>query len=188
MDQDDPEKRVADLERQLGEQHVSDLPPAQPPQPQPANAAPETGNGSRMAARTSSLATGVWMGIFLVAFGVGGLAYVAYYSYGYWVGTPATATVDHCESGGLLGGWGQGSSTYCNGTWSVGGQSQNGPIRPPFWSGESYKGPGSSLDVHASDSTAYRLGKYLYVWIVGPILVVWGSANLWRKWRGRNRG
>jgi hypothetical protein len=31
--------------------------------------------------------------MFLVAFGVGGLAYAAYYSYGYWVGTPTTATV-----------------------------------------------------------------------------------------------
>ncbi len=57
----------------------------------------------------------------LVALGVSMLAYAAYYSYGYWVGTPTTATVDHCERGGLLPWWSQGDpSVYCNGTWSVG--------------------------------------------------------------------
>ena len=199
MDQDDPEKRVADLKRPHGKQRRSDLQPTQLQEPQPANAAPEAGSGSRKSAGFRSLLTGMSTGILLVAFGVGALAYAAYYSYGYWVGTPTTATVDHCErSGGLLSGlkqdwirrFDEDPNIYCTGTWSFGGQSQSGPIRPPFSSndGDSYELPHSSLNVHVSNGSAYWRSKALYLWILGPILFVWGSVNLWRKSRERARG
>src|SRR6516225_7370218 len=175
MDSDDPEKRIADLEyRSAGQTHGADLPPPQPPQP--ANAAPEEPSGSRKPAR-KSLRTGMWWGIFLVAFGVAGLAYAGYFSFEYWLGTPTTAKVGDCEMGGLLGRWSEDPSLYCNGTWSVAGQSQSGPIRPAFWSNDGYNGPGSSLDVHVNDGTGYRLGKYLYLWLFAPIFVVWGLVN-----------
>jgi hypothetical protein len=191
VDQDDAEKRIVDLERQLGEQRGADRPPARPPQP--ANAAPEPGRtGSRKRARIWSLATGLWTGMLLLWIGVAGLGYAAYFSYGYWVGTPTTATVDHCEWGGLIRS-SPDSSMYCDGTWSVGGQSQKGPIRPPFTDNDVNRvGPGSSLDVHVSDGTAYTadsLGFRFYLGIIlGPIFLVWGSASLRRAWRGRNRG
>jgi hypothetical protein len=197
MDQDDVEKRAADLKRPHGKRRGSDLQPAQPPRPQPANAAPETGSGGRKPAGIRSLLTGMWTGILLVALGVGASAYFGYSSYGYLVGTPTTATVDHCEAdGGLLRGlkrdWtrylSQDPPIYCNGTWSIGGQSQNGPIRPPFGNGNRYQQPGSTLDVDVSNGKAYWRSNDLYLWIVGPVLLVWGSVNLWRKWRGPNRG
>jgi hypothetical protein len=178
MDQDDAEQRI------------SDLSPSAAPEAESARGKPGR--------KWRSLATGVWTGIFLVALGVAALAYGAYYSYGYWVGTPTTATVDHCEAGGLFTGskygWAQGlnqdPSFYCNGTWSVGGQSQSGPIRPPFSGNDrdgGYKQPGSSLNVHVHHGKAYVQSIYSYLWIVGPILIVWGLVTLRRKWRGRNR-
>jgi hypothetical protein len=160
MVKDDAGHRVSDLE--------------------PANAAPETSNAAR------KWFGGSWADILLVLFGIYRLGYVGYFSYGYWLGTPATATVGHCELGGLLQGWAEDSARYCDGTWSVDGQSQNGPIRPAFWSHDGYKASGSSLDVHVSEGTAYRwFGTYFYIGIiVGPILIIWGAANFWRKRRG----
>jgi hypothetical protein len=186
MAQDDPEKRIADLEHQLADQkRGADLPPAPPPPP--ADAAPETGSASHKPARKWSLPTGIWTGIFLVAFGVASLLYAGYFSYEYWLGTPTTAKVGHCERGGLLPRLSQDPSLYCNGTWSIAGQSQNGPIRPAFWSNDGYNGRDTSLDVHVNDGIGYRLSKYfLYIWLVAPIFVVWGLVSLWRAWRRRN--
>jgi hypothetical protein len=99
---DDPEKRVADLKRPHGKPRRSHLQPTQPREPQPANAEPEAGSGRPKSAGIRALLTGMSTGILLVAFGIGALTYAAYYSYGYLVGTPTTATVDPCEAGGLL--------------------------------------------------------------------------------------
>jgi len=49
----------------------------------------------------------------LLWIGVGGLGYVVYYSYGYWVGTSTTATVDHCEWGDDRNNTESPSSLYC---------------------------------------------------------------------------
>jgi hypothetical protein len=145
---------------------------------EPANAAQETSS-----ARTWF--RGSWPDVFLVLFGICMLGYVGYFSYGYWLGTPATATVGHCELGGLLHGWAEDSARYCDGTWSASGQSQTGPIRPAFFSHDGYRASGSSLDVRLHDGTAYRwFGTYFYIgMIVGPILITWGSVNFWRKRR-----
>jgi hypothetical protein len=69
-DQDDAEKRIADLERQLADQERgADLPPGQPPQQ--ANAAPETGSGTGNAARVGTRAWIVWVfAIFCVVSGL----------------------------------------------------------------------------------------------------------------------
>jgi hypothetical protein len=190
IDQGDPEKRIADLERQVADQkRGADLPPAQAPQP--ANAAPHTGSDSRKS-RIWSIAAGLWTGMLLLWIGFGGLGYVAYYSYGYWVGTPTTATIDHCE-------WArdQGPDTPasrdCTGTWSVGGQAQKGPIKPAFVDRQADKvKPGSTMPVHVKDGTAYTaasLGDRFYLGIIiGPILIAWGSISLWRVWREHHRG
>jgi hypothetical protein len=161
MYQDDAEDRVAE-----------------PGQPQPANTAPEK-------PRRKSLSTG----LLLVAFGVGILAYGAQFAHGYWVGTPTTATVTHCHVGGLFPKVSEGSRTYCDGTWNVVGQSQSGPIKPSFGGGDgdNHEQRGSTLNVHVSDGKAYWLSKILYIWMLSPILVVWGSVNLWRRRRERNR-
>jgi hypothetical protein len=196
MDHDDAEKRVADRKRPHGKRRASDLSPAQPPRPQPANAAPETGSGSSKPTRIRYLLTGMWTGILLVALGVGVSAYFGSSAYGYLVGTPTTATVDHCEAGGLLRGlkqvWArdlsQDPAIYCDGTWSIGGQSQHGPIKPEFGAGNTSEQPGATLDVHVSNGKAYWRSKDLYLWIVGPVLLACGSVDLWRKWRGHNHG
>jgi len=75
----------------------------------------------------------------------------------------------------------------------VGGQSQQGPIRPPFLSDEpNTPKRGATLHVHVNDGTAYTaasLGTRFYLGIIiGPILIVWGLISLWRVWRGRHRG
>ena len=79
----------------------------------------------------------------------------------------------------------EGSSIYCDGTWNVGGQSQSGPIRPSFsgGDGDNHEQRGETLTVHVSGGKAYWLSKGLYVWILSPILVVWGAANIWRRRR-----
>ena len=133
----------------------------------------------------------------MVAFGLGALAYAGYFSYGYWLGTPTTAVVQHCEAGGWLRGlkqdWARGldddPGMYCDGTWSIRGQSQTGPIRPSFsgGDGDNYERPGSSLNVHVSGGTAYWKSKVLVLWIVGPVLAAWGSFNVWRRWRAPSR-
>jgi hypothetical protein len=74
---------------------------------------------------------------------------------------------------------------YCDGTWNVGGQSQGGPIRPSFsgGDGDNYEQRGSTLNVRVSDGKAYWLSKVLYACLLGPILIVWGSTNIWRRRR-----
>ena len=150
------------------------------------------GSDSRKRSRTWSIVSGTWTGMLLLWIGIGGLIYAAHDSYGYWVGTATTAKVDHCE-------WGDDQYTtdgphsmYCTGTWTVGGQSQQGSIRPAFVDNEANGvRSGSSLAVRVHDGTAFTaasLGTRFYlVVIVGPIFVVWGSISLWRAWRGHRR-
>jgi hypothetical protein len=118
------------------------------------------------------------------------VTYGALAPYGYWVGTPTTATVDHCELGGSPD---AGYKLSCTGTWSVGGQPQTGRIKPPFRDQEQDGiKPGKSLDVRVHDGVAYTaasLGKGFYISIAaGAGVLLWGSVRLRRAWRGRNRG
>jgi hypothetical protein len=75
----------------------------------------------------------------------------------------------------------------------VRGQSQTGPIKPPFHDNEQNGiRPGKSvLDVHVHDGTAYTalsVGKeFSLALAIGAGLLGWGSFRLWKAWRARNR-
>jgi hypothetical protein len=75
----------------------------------------------------------------------------------------------------------------------VRGQSQTGPIKPPFHDNEQDGiRPGKSvLDVHVHDGTAYTalsVGKGFYLALaLGTGFLVWGSVPLRKAWRARNR-
>jgi hypothetical protein len=178
MDQDDPEKRVADLEHQLADQKCgADLPLTQPPQP--ANAASATGSDApkptRIGAWTRIVA---FLGIFC---GVGGLMLLRPVllpdTYGYLLGTPTTATIDHCVL----------RSGTCDGRWSLGGVSQTGSIQGVYDGHD--RAVGSQVDVHVRGATAYtaRYARLIYLTMSGGLfalamgLVLWWSA--WRKFK-----
>lgn len=195
VDEHDAEKPVADLQRSFEladhQNHDADLPPAQTPQPQPASAAPETGDGSPTLAHKWYRYDGSLRDILCVFGAVCVLSWQAYIVYEYSVGTRTTATVDHCNV--TRGNWYTWVSlSSCRATWNVGGQSQTGTIEPPFeaafWSSVGPKN-GSSLDVHVHDGTAVTLSKTFYFLLAccAFFLVVF-SPRLWKAWRGRNRG
>jgi hypothetical protein len=97
--------------------------------------------------RERSIAAWLIGGLFALNFlvrGLIGLGGTAYDYYKYQVGTPTTATIDHCVSSG--------KSSTCYGTWSVGGVSQTGEIRGGLPSGPRV---GRSLDVHVNGGKAY---------------------------------
>jgi hypothetical protein len=137
VDQDDPEKRIADLEHRLAEQNRgANLLPAEPP-PAISNAGSKTRRGRR------SVGVGGWLAVvFFVLMASISVWIDARNVYGYLAGTPTTATIVGCSTrrGGV----------HCTGTWSVGGLSHNGPIEAY----ESYP-TGSAQNVHARGDTAY---------------------------------
>jgi hypothetical protein len=192
VDQDDPEKRIADLEHQLAEQKRIAEPgfppppvgwqhPAQTPlvgSQSTANAGSKTGRGRR------SMGIGGWLfAIFFVGLGLYFLSFSARQFYGYQVGTPTTATSIHCRYGvpesspddpvsisSLT------LSEGCTAAWSVGGQSQTGPI-------VGVRHLGSPLDVHVNGGTAFTAplaGWFFFGHIVfGFFLIVLGLGRLW---------
>ena len=214
MDSDDPEKRIADLERQLGEARTAGDPGANrgfqqgafPPPPQAglppppggwqdpaqtplvgsqrmANAGSKTGRGRK------PMGIGRWLtAIFFVGLGLYFLSFSVRQFYGYQVGTPTTATGIHCRygvpgSGGDL--WTLADFTLsggCTAAWSVGGQSQTGPIV-----GVRHLG---SADVHVNGGTAFTapfsswfFGGHL---LLAGLFVVFGLGQFWdvgRLWR-----
>jgi hypothetical protein len=122
-------------------------------------------------------------GLFALNFLVGALISLGHASYDYYkyqVGTPTTATIDHCVPSG--------KSSTCYGTWSVGGVSQTGEIRGGLPSGPRI---GRSLDVHVSDGKAYTadsVGGLFYLVIGAGILgIVMGVFILRGVWRNRDR-
>ena len=140
------------------------------------------GAGSGMGRGGRSIAAMLVMGLFGINFLVGGLVGLGaslYEFYGYQVGTPTTATVDHCVRSGK-------SSSTCYGTWSVGGVSQTGKIAGGLPSGS---GVGRSLDVHVSGGKAYTAdsvgGRFYVVIGVGILGVGLGVALLRGAWRNR---
>src|SRR5262249_33081171 len=86
------------------------------------------------------------MGLFVIVLAVLALVAfggIAYDMYKYRVGTPTTATIDHCTYGGR--------SKSCTAAWNIGGSSHTGPVI-----GRNYShSAGSSLDVHVYGDTAY---------------------------------
>jgi hypothetical protein len=169
MDQDDPQQRIAE---------------------------PEAGNDSRKPGRAGNLTANIWNGVVMavvvVGLGIGAVTYGAITPYGYWVGTPTKAAVDHCENH-VNSGRDSSPELNCTGTWSLGGQSQTGPIKPPFRGDEQNAlRPGKSvLDVHVHNGTAYTalsVGKEFYVALaLGAGVLIWGSLRLRKAWRARSR-
>jgi hypothetical protein len=139
-------------------------------------------------------ATTIWNGLVIafvvVGIGFAAVTYGAMTPYGYWVGTPTKASVDHCDRHGDRD---NGYDLYCTGTWSVRGQSQTGPIEPPFRGDEQNEigARKTVLDVHVHDGTAYTahsVGKEFYLALaLGAGLLGWGSFRLRKAWRARNR-
>jgi hypothetical protein len=208
MDQDDPEKRIADLEHQLAEQKGI-AKPGFPPPPQagfppppigwqdpaqtPLVRSPRTANaGSKTRRGRRSMGIGGWLfAIFFVALGLYFLSFSARQLYGYQVGTPTTATGIKCRdgapdshtSGDPISLSSLTLSEGCTAAWSVGGQSQTGPI-------VGVRHLGSSLAVHVKGGTAFTaplVGWFFFGHILfGFFLIVLGLGRLWdvgRLWR-----
>jgi hypothetical protein len=151
-----------------------------------ANAGSKTGRGRR------SMGIGGWLfAIFFVALGLYFLSFSAQQFYRYQVGTPTTATGIKCRYGAPDSHTSDDPvslssltlSEGCTAAWSVGGQSQTGPI-------VGVQHLGSSLNVHVNGGTAFTApsaGWYFYRHILfGLFLIVLGLGRLWdvgRLWR-----
>jgi hypothetical protein len=203
MEPQNPEDRIAELERQLAEQkRIAEpgfsLPPQAgfPPPPvgwpdpaqtpllgphRTANAGSKTGPGRR------SMGIGGWLfAIVFVGLGLYFLSFSARQFYGYQVGTPTTATGIECRYG-VPGSSDPGAETGffastfmlsegCTAAWSVAGQSQTGPIV-----GVQHLG---SADVHVNGGTAFTAPTAS--WFFGGhllgglfLIAVLGLGRLW---------
>jgi hypothetical protein len=133
MDQDDPEKRIAELERQ----HTEAAGQARRDQALHLNPDSPHKEG-RSQKRWSGVVRSVLVlvAVTLVPFGAG-----EYEFHAYRVGTPTTATNVHCVRGSR--------TLQCTGAWSVGGESHSGKII-----GVRHF-DGSTLDVRVRGDTAY---------------------------------
>jgi hypothetical protein len=111
---------------------------------------------SRKAGSVATIWNGLVMAFVVVGPGIGAVTYGALTPYGYWVGTPTKAAVDHCELHGNTH-LDSNPELNCTGTWSVRGQSQTGPITPPFRGDDQndVSAGKSVLDVRVHDGTAY---------------------------------
>ncbi|OBF55099.1 hypothetical protein A5787_03605 [Mycobacterium sp. 852002-50816_SCH5313054-b] len=155
MEQSEPEDRIADLEPAL----------------------PETTSGVPKPART-----GPWTQI-VALFGIlcvaGGLVFLRPAlvpdSYGYLLGTPTTATIEHCGSGGGT----------CDGRWSVGGASQTGPILGVYDRRD--RVVGSQKEVHVHDATAYTASyaRLIYPAMSGGFIAF--AAGVLLLWSARRK-
>jgi hypothetical protein len=179
MDQDDPGKHITDPEQQLAApKRGADRTPAQPPQ-QGERVAPGTGSGSRKPARIGAWIVGV-LGGFCVFGGLFfGIELGVLHAVAYRLGTPTTATIDHCASHSSL----HGDDETCYGTWGVGGKSNTGPIIGDY----DRHGVGSRVDVHLfsrRDGSYAALtaseGRPNYLWTSGGVLAIGtGSVLMW---------
>jgi hypothetical protein len=130
-----------------------------------------------------------------VALGVFAIMYGLIFPYDYWVGTPAKASVDHCDIHVSGPKWDRESSPdmTCTGTWHVHGQQQSGPIEPRFREMDlsTVRAGKSTLDVRVRDGIAYTsrsIGKEFYIGLTAGIGILgWGSYRLWRVWTRRRR-
>jgi hypothetical protein len=108
MDEDDPAKRIADLERQHADAVGQ---PRQDPARSPKRGSPgKAGLGRR-------LLVGLLVALATMIF----FAIAVYDAYAYYAGTPTTATNIVCT--------GSQRHQTCTGTWSLGGKSYTGEVR-----------------------------------------------------------
>jgi hypothetical protein len=128
---------------------------------------------------------GTW--VVLVLGGVcifGGLAFGmelgVLHAVAYRLGTPTTATIDHCDPHTSL----DGDRGRCYGRWGVGGKSNTGPIIGDY---DDRHGVGSQVDVHLFHSrggtdVAYTASEARpnYLWTSGGVLAIaTGSVLMW---------
>jgi hypothetical protein len=143
MDQDDAEKRIADLERQHADSG------GQPPD-EPARSAKQGSPGKAGWGRR--LLIGLLCVLFpTIIFGIG-----MYDAFGYYVGTPTTATNVVCT--------GSHRHQTCTGTWNLDGQSHTGEVRGAV------DRDGSS-DVRVYGGTAFTADVVHHIFLLGPLYV-----------------
>lgn len=215
MEQDDAQKRIADLERQIAQARAAGGGPAQgsamppPPegwqQPQPQMGGPGYG---RMG-RPRSLLRRLWSALLAtvaLALLLGMFGSAAYNYYAYRTGTPTTATIEKYTKGcvgshtGLTGILVDTNPVFdlfgvekCTGTWRVGDTSQSGPIVGMH----SIQPAGSALDVRVHNGKAYTAtsGKHSLLWMLGIgvpglviVVIAWWRRRTGRSSRGLLRG
>jgi hypothetical protein len=100
--------------------------------------------------------------VLLMCFGFG-----AYASYQYHVGTPTTATDVQCIH--------VSRNTTCTGTWSVDGNSQNGPIIGPG------RTNGSLLNVRVHGGKAYTAGAGHPQFLTGIVMFAFFAVMAWPR-------
>lgn len=201
---DDPEKRIAELERlqrQASAGRAVEQPPY-PPAPQPGWPQPQgwrrqpqawrqpVGHSGyvppptyglppipqpRQSGRPRGRFRAVFTTIILGIVAVGLAAFAGHTLYAYGVGTPATAKVVSCT--------GSGKHRHCTGTWTIDGATHTGKIDG---NGKSYR-IGSIVDVHVYDGTAYTLASVsMWLW-AAAIFVGLGALGLFGRLRKRRR-
>jgi hypothetical protein len=154
MDQDDPEKQ--------------------------ANEAPGTGSGARKRARIGAWAALVLGGLCVFAGLAFGMELGVLHAVAYRLGTPTTATIDHCDAHTSL----RGGHESCYGTWGAGGKSNTGPIVGDY---DRRNGVGSRVDVHLVRSRGGTYAAFTasearpnYLWTSGGVLAIGtGSVLMW---------
>jgi hypothetical protein len=205
MDQDDPEQRIAELQRRLAEQErIAELerhqaePVGQPPQMLDARAATPGepirrplserillrvarkqygGNAvSEMRRDLDRRSIGNWFAIIIAAgFALLGFVWGAHDFYQYRVGTPTTATVTYCTVGA--------------GAVAARARGASAECRRPGRSkrGLTFSAPsvGSSLNVRVSGGTAYTADESVPGFGLGVLLV--GPIVAFVSWPGRSR-
>jgi hypothetical protein len=143
--------------------------------------APEDSKPRRRISKRVAFAIVVFSALPLLYFGEG-----VYDSYGYFAGTPTTATVTSCKAprsrnGGFLRVL---RERKCKGTWSVGGRSHTGRITGPHDGYESNQ----SVDVSVLGNTAFTAAGATWQFLAAGIsAALIGLPIMFLLWIGRPR-
>jgi hypothetical protein len=177
MDQDDSEKRVAELEGRLTEARNTSDPGANPTLPRKIGFGRPAQSGSQLRRLGKRLGAIAAVAAAVVFFGLAAYDFCAYL-----VGTPATATTQHCVDS-------TDSTVSCTGKWTVGGNSYSGPIVGDL--GNRYDISGKSLDVRVHGDSAYRpdsgLPKVYFGLFALIIALAFDGRRVRDLWRGLTR-
>jgi len=197
---DDPERRIAELERmrtqpppyppapqpawpqaqswpqQQGWQQPPPYPPARQPAWQQPQAFPQPLQSGPPPPRLRGRVRAAFSSIIFAVVFLGFAGFAAHAIYGYSVGKPTTARVVSCHSSG--------KSRNCTATWTIDGTTQTGKLD----SADKNLRTGSTLDVRVYDGTAYTtrsLTEWLWpaAFFVGIRLL---SVIGWRRKRRRS--
>ena len=198
MDQDDPEKRIAEWQRQVAEQkrmaglysQQADAVGQEPAFPDDRTAAGRDSASDPGQSRWERLKN--WLGVIAaVGLWLFLIGYLAYEFVAYYAGTPTTATIHECTH---ARGW------RCTASWSVGGQSHTGTV-----SVEHDYPPASSVDVRDFAGVAYTSPPWIAIGgrhrvpasdllpvifiVIGAIAACAGVGGVvWRRWWRRRTG